>query len=602
MSLYLKALTTIFQDLSNDEEIVVHLPDFDPVDVQHFINSIYGWREHKDDIFITQLHKLLQFGTHLLNKLPKLDKNVDVEDFMDDDRMETLDINGDLQDNLDKYNDFEVVLVVETIKDIDNRELKAGTDDQITEKAKQLPVLPHEVNSTELKSSVNNQAEKKFQCTFCKIFCTSRGNLRRHLIADHNQLKPSATKIEIIKEKSMLDSEDSTGESIETPSYQSATNSKFAQEPTNERDLSSTSVESGTLHQKKKKNITVQCEECGAAFISESGYKKHKETFHEGKRYFCNQCDFSGIGYNKLMNHKRKHHSEAKYQCDQCDFVSILKSTLKTHNKTKHLGVTFTCDRCDFYGKAHQLKTHIRKVHEQRRFPCDSCDKVFVTIDWLRQHKNAKHDKIGIPCPKCDVVSINKTAFRRHTKLKHNPEGIRIESKNENITYLCDQCDYTTPYQSCLKNHIDFKHLGRTFPCDKCDYVGIQAQALRKHRNLVHLQIRFPCDTCDKIYKSKDALLGHKNAAHNDIQFPCPTCEEIFKTVQNLRRHIRLKHKAPVIQCEFCDYSTTNNDHFKFHTIHKHSDLKFKCNLCRYDTIKAEYLDKHMKLKHVNEH
>ena len=50
--------------MSDEDEIVVHLPDFDPVDVDHFINSIYGWREHKDDIFITQLHKLLHFGTH----------------------------------------------------------------------------------------------------------------------------------------------------------------------------------------------------------------------------------------------------------------------------------------------------------------------------------------------------------------------------------------------------------------------------------------------------------------------------------------------------------------------------------------------------------
>ena len=60
----------LFQDLPMDEEIVVHLPDFDPVDVDHFINSIYGWREHKDDIFITQLHKLLRFGTHWMGKGP----------------------------------------------------------------------------------------------------------------------------------------------------------------------------------------------------------------------------------------------------------------------------------------------------------------------------------------------------------------------------------------------------------------------------------------------------------------------------------------------------------------------------------------------------
>ena len=61
------------QDLSNEDEIVVHLPDFDPVDVQHFINSIYGWREHKDDIFITKLHKFFQFGTGLIENGVKLD-------------------------------------------------------------------------------------------------------------------------------------------------------------------------------------------------------------------------------------------------------------------------------------------------------------------------------------------------------------------------------------------------------------------------------------------------------------------------------------------------------------------------------------------------
>ena len=63
----------LLQDLEDQEEIVVHLPDFDPVDVHHFINSIYGWREHKDDIFITQLHKFLQFGTGLIENGVKMD-------------------------------------------------------------------------------------------------------------------------------------------------------------------------------------------------------------------------------------------------------------------------------------------------------------------------------------------------------------------------------------------------------------------------------------------------------------------------------------------------------------------------------------------------
>ena len=67
------------QDVSDEDEIVVHLPDFDPVDVDHFINSIYGWREHKDDIFITQLHKLLQFGTHWMGKGPDFDVDIPMD-------------------------------------------------------------------------------------------------------------------------------------------------------------------------------------------------------------------------------------------------------------------------------------------------------------------------------------------------------------------------------------------------------------------------------------------------------------------------------------------------------------------------------------------
>ena len=72
---------------------------------------------------------------------------------------------------------------------------------------------------------------------------------------------------------------------------------------------------------------------------------RHKESKHEGKRYFCDKCEHSASRLDTLWAHKTSIHREIRpkseqkkpdRKCDECDYVGSRPEYLREHKLRVH--------------------------------------------------------------------------------------------------------------------------------------------------------------------------------------------------------------------------------------------------------------------------
>ena len=69
---------------------------------------------------------------------------------------------------------------------------------------------------------------------------------------------------------------------------------------------------------------------------------------------------------------------------------------------------------------------------------------------------------------------------QNHIKWKHGRE--------EEASFVCDQCSYTSKQSVHLDIHVRSKHRGELFKCDMCDYKATQLSNLVRHKQAKHLE------------------------------------------------------------------------------------------------------------------
>ena len=92
-----------------------------------------------------------------------------------------------------------------------------------------------------------------------------------------------------------------------------------------------------------------------------------------------------------------------------------------------------------------------------------------------------------------------------------------IESDHGNVTFSCDQCEYTSKWKRNLTTHIASNHgsVERPYPCDHCDFKATTSSGLKSHTSSVHDGVRFNCDICEFITTRVTYLRSHMNSVHN---------------------------------------------------------------------------------------
>ena len=75
-------------------------------------------------------------------------------------------------------------------------------------------------------------------------------------------------------------------------------------------------------------------------------------------------CDFTTNAKYTLRNHKESHHEGKRYYCDKCDFFALYKTSLNRHIKNRHVNVPYPCTKCSFSAlNSVRLRKHIRNHH-----------------------------------------------------------------------------------------------------------------------------------------------------------------------------------------------------------------------------------------------
>ena len=325
--------------------------------------------------------------------------------------------------------------------------------------------LDHE-KETEIHNS--DPMAKTFQCSSCQSLHASKGNLIRHINAEHAQSKSCQEAGDKPKEETVSESTPSFKHSKKNPKREIYSEKK---KPLTQRRNTKKIIESVELG---REPVPVQCEECRISFKSRKRFLRHRGSKQRAHRHYCDECVYSGIGLPNLNAHKENNHNGTtkKYLCDKCDFTATQSYALQCNIERKHLGITFHyCDQCDFIGKYRaSVRKHVNTVHKKIKFNCDACDKVFASNDSLKDHKDAAHNDLSFTCSECGDIFKNKINLRKHKRYKHEAPVIQ-----------CEFCDYSTTNNDHSKFHTIHKHSDVKFKCKLCRYDTIKAEYLKKH-------------------------------------------------------------------------------------------------------------------------
>ena len=129
--------------------------------------------------------------------------------------------------------------------------------------------------------------------------------------------------------------------------------------------------------------VQITCADCGKQFVSEKGFKLHKDIVHgDGgmKSFQCNECDKAFSSYSNLNRHMKCKHQDISAM--NTDYVDSVDEALK-----------FQCDECDRkFHRTDVLKRHVQTVHsENKEFSCSHCEKKFARKDKLKIHLQLMH-------------------------------------------------------------------------------------------------------------------------------------------------------------------------------------------------------------------
>ena len=71
-----------------------------------------------------------------------------------------------------------------------------------------------------------------------------------------------------------------------------------------------------------------------------------------------------------------------------------------------------------------------------------------------------------------------------------------IDSKQQ-ITFLCDECDFKSTIKYIFKQHKMSMHEGLRYPCDECNHKFTRPSSLKQHKQSIHEGIEYLCDQCN---------------------------------------------------------------------------------------------------------
>ena len=353
-----------------------------------------------------------------------------------------------------------------------------------------------------------------------------------------------------------------------------------------------------------------ECTECKYRSNRMNSLQRHIYVVHSNELVYCDKCEFKCTKKDTLRAHRHRKHKDGtnnKIEAQMDNKKANAQNTQKTpvRNKTEEtIKLTFSCIKCDFKSKKKTiLRKHTKKEHQQERtrlssMKCDECEYSCSKSKVLDMHKYRKHNGVCPPfdyeCNLCSYKCSKGEMLTIHLFKKHN--GAAPEPRS------CSKCEYTTPWTSHMKNHMD-KHIGkiRLFYCDKCDFRNKNKLVLRHHETLDHgIEATVLCNLCDFKTSSTGYLKAHITMKHSNNVFMCDQCSFKSTYVAALKNHTRIHDKQSWFQCESCSYQTPAKGNLKIHNESKHMGIRHPCQKCKFVGYNKAHLKLHTDAVHLD--
>lgn len=138
------------------------------------------------------------------------------------------------------------------------------------------------------------------------------------------------------------------------------------------------------------------CDICAKQFRSPSAYKYHTDLVHSKKNISvqCDQCGRWMKHQKTLESHMKSHTDNAPATCPQCGKVSSNRRALKLHIRHTHTEPKFSCSICSRkFKRKILLKEHIYKIHAGRfdMYSCEFCARPFASNVNMYKHRRRSH-------------------------------------------------------------------------------------------------------------------------------------------------------------------------------------------------------------------
>ena len=200
-------------------------------------------------------------------------------------------------------------------------------------------------------------------------------------------------------------------------------------------------------------------------------------------------------------------------------------------------------------------------------------------------------------CTQCEFVGKYYMALRNHKEKVHGEVYRQFPLKT------CEECDFSTRFQSKMKVHQLTEHT-ELKKCKFCPFETGYKKTLKRHKATEH-QNKYDCHTCDFKTTSKAGISSHIQShlpqTPQNVFLVCDKCGQSFMNEQNLKNHRIMSHKdteivPSMIPCDRCDLFLESDELLKIHRQRVHYKRKgITQKRCQYCNVPMKRVAQHEK-------
>ncbi|GAB0096495.1 hypothetical protein DMENIID0001_120190 [Sergentomyia squamirostris] len=408
-------------------------------------------------------------------------------------------------------------------------------------------------------SSPDNGEEKKFLCSVCSKYFSTKSSLTRHLLI-HRGIK----------------------------SFQCDVCSKrFTQK------------NSLTIHMAiHSKERQFQCPKCPMSFNQKINLQVHVDRAHssgENAKFPCPHCTCNFRKSGALSRHISDVHPEGKVPQSE-----RLKQKSNEDESYRERFVKFQENKED--GSCVQHVVQEITEYNRKSYVCNFCSKRSRDLkSWFHHKKKHIIHSTGVEpvrrktergkkskdkgknltiyqCSRCPMSFMQRIQFTKHLT-QHQGEillekQLKAIAKNEHLRrYPCSFCPMKFSKNSHLKDHLLRHQNFRPFQCAICGKTFMSKITLEVHTRTHSGQKPYGCSVCDKSFSTASSCRRHLEVHNTEKKYKCQLCGKSVKTYESFKKH-SMVHDATIVQIEQPRDNLTHKEDHPFHNFPDHSGLQ----------------------------